>query len=253
MRIFKRLKNKIDPSVKEPWTNINKTPKEVFSDACNLIAVNLSKYGFKYSASNNALTKKSQNENFTYKLDFGSSHRNKKGQSVNLNINFQVFSNDLLKFRKEIFSKHPSKNLGQPSGLVTTTNFGYLTDKESYLEGSWNLLKTDPKEIAMLLTQYALPSFQKFETIDNLIELLRSNGLIKEFQSEYMTLDFIMCYSGFEASYDALKHMLIKRNWTEDFSRLFDDLEKGKQLIDNRYFLIALVERAFLYGLKIKN
>jgi hypothetical protein len=46
--------------------------------------------------------------------------------------------------------------------------------------------------------------------------------------------------------------MLTNRNWTDDFNKLYADLENGKEMIDKRHFLTLLVERAFLYGLALK-
>lgn len=251
MNFLKKGQQKISLKESKPWTDFNKSPGEVFSDACELIARSLASYGFNYSRSKKELYKKSLNGEFTFRLTFGSSHYNKRGQYVNLTIYFQVFSTRLFRFREEQFSNHTDVNPGKPDDLVTTVNVGYLTAHGSYDAGTWNLITVDPEEIVGLIVKYALPGFSKFEDIDNLIEILKSSGRCKEFINEYSTLDFVMFYGGPEAATQTLLKMIDHRNWTNDFRKLISDYEEGKGISDQGYFLTALLNRSIIYELKV--
>jgi hypothetical protein len=249
MNIFKEILGKNDEKDSN-WTDLSKPPREVFQDGCELIAKKLEMHGFEYSKSGSHLIKKSQNGDFRFKITFGSITRNKKGELVELNIYFQVISNKIKEFRGKLFKKFPERNLGKPDNLITSKAFGYVTDSNSYID--WNLITSDPYLIASQLEKFAIPSFEKFEDLEFLLKSLSENGLLKEFDFEFRALDFLMCFSGPDLAHKGLVKMLTNRNWTDDFNKLYADLENGKEMIDKRHFLTILVERAFLYGLALK-
>ena len=248
-RIFGNDLNKNDL----PWTDFNMSPREIYLEACSLIAEKFRDYGFKYSKSTHHIVRKSSDGKLIYKLGFSSSAGNQKGESVILDIYFQVLSTGLKNFRKQLNKKHLITNSGQPDDLVTTVNFGYLTDRNCFEDGHWNLITTSPNFILSQLEKFALPGFNKFENLDILISTLRKQGQTPELYMDFRTLDFVMFYGGFEAASDVLKQMLLNRKWSVDYRNLYSNLEKGLPLDDKRHLLISLVERGFIYGIKIND
>ncbi len=246
-KLFKKESNK-----NLNWTDLDRPPKEIFNDACKEIALNLKKQGFSFSKSGRYIKKTSANEDFQYIIEFRTTRTNQRKEIVSMDIYVSVKSKKIKDYRKKYIDAYPEKKLGKPEDLVTQIGLGYLTKENSFLAGSWNLVKTNPELIINIIENNALPSFEKFDNIENLLIEIAQKGKIKEFMFEHHTLDFLMCFGNEKYAYDGLVIMLQNRNWTQPFNELYSDLENGKEMKDNRAFLTMLVERAFLYNLKLK-
>jgi hypothetical protein len=233
------------------WTDLNQSPEKVFTAACEFIAQRFDKHGFEFLKSKRQIRKASRSGDLHYIIEFGTSRRNHRGESVEMNIIIRIESKRIEEFRNNQFEKCKERMLCVSDNLVTQTGFGYLTDSDSFLDGMWNLIGTHPERIVKQLENYALPCFERYEDLPGLTDLVSKHGNYKEFSTEFRTLDFLMCFGGYETAKKGLIEMLTKRNWTNNFRSLYSDLENGKKMKDHRAFLLLLVERAYIYGIKI--
>lgn len=248
--MFNKLFNK-ESEEEVNWTDFDRPPKEIYSDACKEIALHFEKQGFSFTKSSRCLKKTSTNQDFQYIIEFGTTRTNQRKEIVKMDIYVSIKSRKIKDYREKIINAYPEKKIGKPDNLVTQIGLGYLTKENSFLAGSWNLIKTNPASIINTIEKNALPSFEKFENIENLLITIAEEGKIKEFMFEHQILDFLMCFGNEKYAYNGLLKMLKNCNWTQRFNELYSDLENNVQMQDRRSLLLLLVERAFLYRLKI--
>lgn len=234
---------------KKKWTELNKPPKEVFDDACIFLAESLEGKGFSYLRSTNTLIKDDNIEDLQFMVDFGTTARNQKNVQVNFNVHLVIRSSRLKAWRKKMFL---AKNWGEPDDLITNIGLGHLMANNDYASGSWNLIESNPKIILDAIERYALPAFQKFNRVDELIQDLR-NGETIPFCFDFQKLDFLMCFGGQEFAAECLNTILSERNWHEVFHNKLDLLRNGQDIDKSQGLISQLVHRADFYDIKLSK
>ncbi|WP_190810627.1 hypothetical protein [Flagellimonas sp. S3867] len=226
----------------KPWTDFEKNPKEIFKDACNIIGVELSKYGYKYLKSKRLITGKSKNKDFTFQIFLNTTRFNETGRKVTMNVTCAIVSVRMGEYRNRHFKFDLSDN------TITSFHPGYISKKNDWI--NWNLLKIHPLEIAHFLKKNAITVFDKFESPEKLIA--EFNGILpKEFDFHFRAIDFLMFYSSKETTVKLLDSFLKEKNWTEEFHEILNLLKHGyKPEKKHRVLIVLLAERALIYELK---
>lgn len=164
------------------------TPRDVYLTACASIGKHLEKsFGFKYAKSGPRARKRSGD--FTFQIDFQSSHRNIAGKHVNLSLHGHVMSTKIEMWRG-------AQPFLKSFDYVAGGQIGNLQADHHWLD--WELAnrrKRDKtiREAIKAIDELAFPYFAKFENLPSLFQLL-----VKE-DMPAMTIDrvveFLMCFA----------------------------------------------------------
>ncbi|MBT32810.1 MAG: hypothetical protein CMO01_24390 [Thalassobius sp.] len=225
-----------------------KQSNELFDEQALLIAHQFELYGFKYLKSKKMLLKESASKELNFVLSFGTNRNNQQGSVVNFNVHFIVTSPLMQAWRKELY---PQLNFSSPNDIITNVGLGYLTNQKSYNAGSWNLIETNYQEIVNIIKEYALPSFDKFE---NKLLILDEFSSVKpkEFISEVLAFEYMLCFGNISQAQNGLFNLLKQRNWLEDYKNLEDRIRNGGQIDSNQNYISNLIQIANYYKIVIK-
>ena len=164
------------------------SPREVYLASCASIAAHLvDSFGFKYAKSGPRVWRRSGD--FTFEVNFQSSHHNVAGEHVVLWIHGIVSSPRILKWRETQTHLHPID-------YVAGGQLGNLQADYSWME--WQLAKRRKRDETIrdavkAIEELALPYFAKFENLPSLVKTL----VKKEMPSMSIdrVIEFLMCFA----------------------------------------------------------
>ena len=197
------------------------TPREIFLQACNEIAVPFIKMGFKPSRKGQSLKLISEDKDRTFEISFNSSHNN---SFCDIAIYPMIY----------IYSKRLGKWMKEQTGatgvedLVYNSHVGYISPIREYKV--WNLAGLSYSEsvetIISLLEKYALPIFNLFETIENSISYIANNGCrFNEYTKDSLTaLPYVFLFGGLDAANqyfnEYIKNCKVRNRFLAAYSKL---------------------------------
>lgn len=149
-----------------------KKPREVFEEACQIIADDLIVNGFKYFPSQNKLKLESSDKKFNLFIQFSSNQHNVSGQYVELSTAFYIESKELKKYSKN----HPLLNYWNQTMIAS--NLGAVLNAG---EGNsiWNLVNKNEFENAVSI----VPKTTKGSLIGLFENLQDSQAIALEIES----------------------------------------------------------------------
>ena len=223
------------------------TPREIFIQACNDIAVPFIEMGFKPSRKGQSLKMISEDKALTFEISFHSSHHNTSG-NVSIYSMISIQSRSLGKWMSE---QHDGSGV---EGLVYISHVGHISPINDYKV--WNLAglsyETTVRCITDILKEYALPIFHLFESVKNSIAYISENGCcFNEYTKDSLTaLPYVLVYGGCDAAKKYFNvyvgHCKVRNRFLAAYSKLAKN-EAPDCGIDNR-----LVSFAYRHNLIIE-
>jgi hypothetical protein len=183
-------------------------PRDTYLQACDTIAADLAKEGFKYARSGPHLSR--GNGDLVFRIQFQSSHNNVAGEYVALWLHGGVSSRRLAEWassRDWPWDRRQERYRGIAGGQI-----GNLVDPQAWLE--WNL--ADPGSRVEIVTdavsachEIILPYFDRFSDLDAVARSL-IEGVVPSFGIEG-AIPFLLCYFGKDLAEEAGRNFLIRR------------------------------------------
>lgn len=167
-------------------------PREIFIYTCERIAEPLIPLGYKYRKSRNDIIKKGSP--FTFGFDFQPSIR---FSSICFHARFFVESDVLLQWRKRKYNEDDcidSVIIDTITRLTRQNN-----DWKDYWVDTFMERERVIKEISDQINQYALPFFERFSNLEQLIEDVERDGFLphrkkNEKYNQKRNMDFVECF-----------------------------------------------------------
>lgn len=214
---------------------IDEKPRDVYLATCEQIASYYEPFGFKYSKSGQYLRLKQKDSEFVFQISFSSSHYNVADVNVSVSVYASVISQKFKKWQSENikgkFNSYPSEHIC--GGLI-----GNLQDKTVYMKWNVGNKATREQEIENILeniNRLAIPYFDKFNNIQNLITEIEEKGNYYGFIGMYDLAEFIMYVSTKETLEKTLSNFLTQRKTWKKYHKALSDLKNGVEL-DGTYW-----------------
>lgn len=226
--------------------------KEIFEIGCQKIADQLSPQGFKSTKKAQYLRKKSKDGEFIFEIYFKSSRTNWSG-SVIIWPYVSVSSLSLKKWQNKKY------NSEEESGLIFSTKLENLTPLKNK-NTDWNVAVANQDNIipklCELIKKYAIPVFDRFENIDNLVTDISTNFLVlnEHFDTKHQNLpiDFLMFYRGVDFTQEIFNNFLNQQKLKNNAKRVFEEMKKTGYCT-NKFITDITMEKAYLNNLKITD
>lgn len=191
-----------------PGPKAEESPRNIYLQACDTIAADLARNGFKYARSGPHLTR--HDGDLVFKIQFQSSHNNVTGEYVALWLHGGVSSRRLAEWasnRDWPWDRRQERYRGVAGGQI-----GNLADPSAWLE--WNLADpgTRAETVADALSashEMILPYFDRFSDLDAVARSL-IEGEVPSFGIE-QAIPFLLCYFGKDLAEEAGRNFLVRR------------------------------------------
>ncbi|WP_212005913.1 DUF4304 domain-containing protein [Chitinophaga sp. HK235] len=225
---------------------------EIFRTGCQKIAERMAAFGFKPLQKGQLLRKSSQNKKLNFEIYFQSSTKNWSG-SVSLWPHLSITSNELKKWQLQQYKTDTA------AGFIFGTRLENLTPLKNKNQ-DWNMAISNqdheiPKLCELIIT-YALPVFEKFEDIDQVLKEIATNGLAlnEHFDTRHQNLpiDFLCCFGNQDIAQTAFDNYLIQQRLTGNARRVFEEMETAGNM-PNKQVTDATMKAAYLNNLKVNG
>ncbi|MBW8907454.1 MAG: DUF4304 domain-containing protein [Mesorhizobium sp.] len=191
-----------------PSPRAEEPPRDIYLQACDTIASDLTKEGFRYARSGPHLSRR--DGDLVFKIQFQSSHNNVAGEYVALWLHGGVSSRRLAEWastRDWPWDRRQERYRGIAGGQI-----GNLVDPQAWLE--WNL--AGPGSRVEIVTdavsachEIILPYFDRFSDLDAMARSLIERD-VPSFGIQ-TAIPFLLCYFGKDLAEEAGRNFLVRR------------------------------------------
>lgn len=228
------------------------TTREIFLTACTKIAERLAEHGFKPMQKAQTLRKTTRNKKVYLDIHFQSSVKNWNG-GITLWPYLSIASGELKKWQ---IQQHPDENA---NGTIFATRLENLTPLKNKNQ-DWNMAVSNQENVipklCELIVTYALPLFDKFEDMDQVVQYIVANGVAfnEHFDTRHQNLpiDFLCCFGSQKLAQTAFDNYLQQQKLTGNAKRFYDEMAaKGEAA--NKNITDSTMRAAYRNKLTINN
>ena len=214
---------------------VDEKPRDVYLAVCEQIASYYEPFGFKYSKSGQHLKLKQKDGEFVFQISFSSSHYNVAGVNVAVQVYANVISRKFKKWQSENIKGEFNSN---PNEYICGGLIGNLQENTIYMKWNVGNKATREQEVENIIeniNRLAIPYFEKFNNIPNLVAEIEERGDYWGFIKISYIAEFLLYVSTKETIERTLSNFLTKRKSWKKYHNSLIDLEKGIQL-DGTYW-----------------
>ncbi len=209
-------------------------------------------FGFTATKKWQLLKKTSNDKRLTFEIYFHTSRKNFSGH-VSLCPYISVYSEQLKVWQKEKY------NSDYGNGIIFSVRLERLTPIKQ--NDNWNIALSNQDNILPrvidLIKVYALPVFEKFENIDQIITEISQNGLkLNEyFDTRYRNLpiDFLCFFGNQYIAQNAFDNYLKQQKLLANAKRVFEELKTNGHLSLYKHTTDRTMLEAYFNNLKING